>query len=67
MAFKHKDFEIGSIIKVEFKDKKREAIEGRVVDLYLANEVEFALIVKPGSFFHHPVKLDDVKKVTVLK
>jgi len=67
MGFKHEDFEIGSIVEIVFKDKKRDKLKGRVVDLYYANEVAFALVVMPGSFFHHPIKLDDIKKVTVLK
>ncbi|WP_248498711.1 hypothetical protein [Staphylococcus aureus] len=67
MAFKHEDFEIGSTVEIEMKKGKGDKVVGRVVDLYHAEEKQFATIVKQGSFFHNIVKLDDVKKVTVLK
>ncbi len=66
MAFTHNDFDIGTTVKVEMKKGKGDSVEGRVVDLYHADEKEFVTIVKQGSFFHNLVKVEDIKKITLL-
>lgn len=63
--FRHEHFEISQYVKLTLKDGSE--VEGRIADLYHSKEEQYVTIVKPGSLFHNPIALAQIKSSQLIK
>ena len=57
--FNHAHFNKNEVVRLTLRDGT--VHEGRVIDLYYADEKQYMTLVKQGSFFHHLIALDTIQ------